>query len=75
MPKNVGEYPLAAIDSVFPQTISDKFIDELKGVRPLELLPVLAVVLGQEDENGAENAFDDRGIYVAAMDSRWYSRL
>jgi hypothetical protein len=45
MPKNVGEYPLAAIDSVFPQTISDRFIDKLKGVRPLELLPVLAVVL------------------------------
>jgi hypothetical protein len=75
MPKNVGECPLATIDSVFPQTILDKFIDKLKGVCPLELLPVLAVILSQEDENGAENAFDDQGIYVIMTDSRWYSRL
>ena len=26
---------------------------KLEGVRPLELLPVLAVVLGQENEDGA----------------------
>jgi hypothetical protein len=75
MPKNVGEYALATVDSVFPQMILDKFIDTLKGVCPLELLPILTVVLSQEDENGAENAFNDQGIYVAMMDSRWYSRL
>lgn len=46
----------------------DKIIDELVGVRPLELLPVLAVVLRQENEDGSQKVFDVRGIYVPATD-------
>jgi hypothetical protein len=47
----------------------DKIVDELVGVRPLKLFPILAVVLSQEDEDGAENVFDVRGIDVAATDA------
>lgn len=46
----------------------DKIIDKLVGVRPLELLSVLAIVLRQENEGGAQKVFDVWGIDVPATD-------
>ena len=47
----------------------DKIKDKLICVRPLELLPVLAIVLGRENEDGAQKVFDVWGMYVAATDA------
>ena len=46
----------------------NKIIDKLVGVRPLELLPVLAVVLCHENEGGAQEVFDVWGINIPATD-------
>jgi len=47
----------------------DKVVDKLVGVRPLELLPVLAVILGQKNENGAKEGFDVWSVDVSATDT------
>ena len=44
----------------------DKIIDKLVGVRPFELLPVLAIVLHRENEGHAQKVFDVWGINVPA---------
>lgn len=44
-------------------------MEKLVGVCPLELFPVLAVVLSQHNEDCEHNVFDVWGIYVAASDA------
>jgi hypothetical protein len=53
----------------------DKIIEKLVGVRPLELLPILAVVLGQDNEDGEHEVFDVWDIYVAASDALQYGTI
>ena len=47
----------------------DKIIDKLVCVRPFKLFPILAVVLGRENEDGAQKVFDVWGMYVTATDA------
>jgi len=47
----------------------DKTVDKLVGVCPLKLLPVLAVILEQENENGAQKDLNVWVVDVAATDT------
>ncbi len=47
----------------------DETVDKLVGVCPLKLLPILAVILEQENENGAQKDLNVWSVDVAATDT------